>query len=97
MKTNTNEMRNIAKEINNLANEYQTKISKMYTKFTNMPFETKEWTGNQANRYVNYVLLDKPDLLSVGNKLKDFSKIINATADLLEKNDLNVREDEAND
>ena len=97
MKANTTEMKNIAAEIRGLAVDYQTKISQMYTKFSNMPVETKEWTGNKAREYVGYVLLDKPDLLAVGEQIKAFAKVITDDANLLENNLAKVRKDESNE
>lgn len=95
MKANTNEMRRIASEINSLAVQYQTLISGMYTKFSNMPVSTKEWVGNKASEYVNYVLLDKSDMLSVGDKIKSFARTIESDANLLETNSSKIRKDEA--
>lgn len=97
MKANTNEMRQIAADIRALATEYQTKISKMYGKIANMPNGTKEWSGGQAERYVKLVLLEKPDLMSVGDQIKDFAKIINDDASILENNAANVRKDESSE
>ena len=48
MKVDTVEMKSIASEINQLAVQYQTKISQMYNKIAQMPTVTKEWTGNKA-------------------------------------------------
>ncbi len=86
MKANTMEMKNVSAEIQGLAVDYQTKISQLYTKFSNMTSVTKEWTGNKACEYVRYVLLDKPDMLAVGNQIKAFAKIISDDANLLESN-----------
>lgn len=97
MKANTNEMMRIAREINSLAVEYQTLISNLYTKLSNMPSTTKEWTGNKAQEYVNYVLLDKQDMMSVGDKIKGFSKLITNDANILEANSAKIRKDEINE
>lgn len=94
MKANTNEMHRVASEINALAVQYQTLISGLYTKFSNMPTTTKEWVGNKAQEYVNYVLLDKPDMLSVGDKIKSFAKVIDDDANLLDTNSSKIRKDE---
>ena len=95
MKANTNEMRRIANEINSLAVQYQTLISGLYTKFSEMPTTTKEWIGNKAQEYVSYVMLDKADMLSVGDKIKSFAKTINDDANLLDSNISKIGKDEA--
>ncbi len=96
MKINTNEMHRIASEINALAVDYQALISDMYSRFSNMPSETHEWTGNQAKKFVGYVLLDKSDLMSVGDKIKGFSKIIKDDATLVEGRVSKIWKDESN-
>lgn len=83
MKVNTDEMRNCSKAISALAAEYQGKITELYNKFINLP-ETKEWTGGRAQDYVKMVLLDKPDLMSVGDGIKSFSKLINESANIFD-------------
>ena len=97
MKANTNEMRQVAADIRALATEYQTKISQMYTKFVNMPNGTKEWSGGQAERYVKLVLLEKQDLMSVGDQIKNFAKVISDDANIIDNNAANVRKDESSE
>ena len=95
MRANTDEMRRIASEINSLAVQYQTLISGLYTKFSEMPTVTKEWIGNKAQEYVGYVMLDKPDMLSVGDKIKSFANAITDDANQLDSNISKIRKDEA--
>lgn len=95
MVANTDEMKRIASEINALATEYQTKISKMYSKFSNMPTGTGEWIGEKSEEYVGYVLQDKSDLMAVGDKIKSFAKVIEDDAVQLESTISLVRGDEA--
>ncbi len=84
MKINTDEMVRIANEINNLATQYQSKINKFYSKLSDMP-NSSAWTGNGANRYARAVLLDKPDMLRIGDKIKDYSKSIIRSANTLDE------------
>ena len=79
MKVNTDEMRIHSKAISSLAAEYQAKITKLYNIFVNL-HETKEWTGGRANDYVKLVLLDKNEMMSVGDGIKSFAKTIDACA-----------------
>jgi uncharacterized protein YukE len=84
MKIDTEEMKRIANEINNLATQYQNKINKFYLKLSDMP-NSSAWTGNSANRYARAVLLDKPDMLRIGDKIKDYSKSIVRSANTLDE------------
>lgn len=84
MKINTEEMIRIANEINNLAVQYQNKINKFYLKLSEIP-NSDAWIGNGANRYSRAVLLDKPDMLKVGDGVKDYSKSIIRAANTLDE------------
>ncbi|MBR6136830.1 MAG: hypothetical protein IKQ06_01590 [Bacilli bacterium] len=97
MKVDTVEMKSIAGEINQLAVQYQTKISQMYNKIAQMPTVTKEWTGNKAQEYVSYVMLDKTDMMIVGDRIKDFARDIIDTANRMESFETTARGDETDD
>ncbi len=84
MKINTEEMIRIANEINTLASQYQNKINKFYGKLSDMP-GSNAWTGPSAERYARAVLLDKPDMLKIGDKIKDYSKTIIRSANTLDE------------
>lgn len=85
MKANTDEMRRIANEINNLATQYQTKMNKFYAKLSDLP-NSNAWTGPSSERYSRAVLLDKLEMVGIGDKIKDFSKSILRSADTLDEN-----------
>ncbi len=93
MKINTDEMRAIATDINTLATDYQTKITDLYNKFINLP-ETKEWTGGRAKDYVKLVLLDKNELMGVGDGIKSFSRIITESANMVDSTVTKVKKGE---
>ena len=97
MKVDTVEMKSIAGEINQLAVQYQTKISQIYNKIAQMPTVTKEWTGNKAQEYVSYVMLDKTDMMIVGDRIKDFARDIIDTANRMESFETTARGDETDD
>jgi len=97
MRTDTSEMKSIANEINQLAVQYQTKISQIYNKFSQMPTVTKEWTGNRAQEYVGYVMLDKSDMMLVGDRIKDFARDIMDAANKMESFESTARGDETDE
>lgn len=96
MKANTKEMKNTASEIYSKAVEYQTLVSKMYRKFTEMPNVTHEWSGNQAGEYVKIVLLDKDEFMKIGDVLKTYARAIQEMATIIEEKSSKVRKDEEN-
>lgn len=95
VKADTNEMRRIASEINSEAIRYQALITGLFNRFANMS-QTREWVGKRAQDYVGYVMLEKPDLMSVGDKLKNLSKVILNDASLLETTSVKIETDESN-
>ena len=97
MNANTDEMRKVAAEINTLATNYLTKVDKMYQRISEMPTITMEWTGNQAERYASIVMNDKQSLVEIGNKIKQFAKMINDDANHIDTQVARVLQGEAND
>ena len=41
-----------------------------------VPYNTKEWVGNQSIKYFNLIALEKSDYLEFGEKIKSFGKKI---------------------
>lgn len=97
MKANTKEMKSIAAQIYSKGVEYQTLISKMYRKVTDMPNTTQEWTGQKAKEYVNIILLDKDEFMKIGDDLKAYARAIADIATLLEDRAGKTRKDEEHD
>ena len=97
MDANTDEMRRIATELNTLANSYLEAINKMYQRISEMPTVTKEWTGNQAQRYASIVSNDKSSMTEIGTKIKQFAKIINDDANQIDTQVARVLKGEEND
>ena len=97
MEANTDEMRRIASELNTLANNYIEAINKLYQRISEMPTVTKEWTGNQAERYASIVSNDKSSMTEVGNKIKQFARIITDDANHIDTQVARVLKGEEND
>ena len=68
---NTLEVQSLSKEILSLANDFNTEINNLFTRFSEVPTITKEWVGPQSNFYFNKVSLDKKEYLAFANSLKD--------------------------
>lgn len=67
---NTNEVESIANDLINLSNEYIDEINKLFVRLSEVPSETKEWTGTQSNKYCSVISRDKQSFLEVGNRLR---------------------------
>lgn len=67
---NTTEIESIASDLISLSNEYIDEINKLFVRLSEVPSETKEWTGTQANKYYNVISSDKQSFLEVGNKMR---------------------------
>ena len=65
------------KEIDDLMTEYEKDINSFYDLMDFTKPDKKAWTGNNAHLYTNVVMLDKPDLLSFGEAIKDITKQVN--------------------
>lgn len=72
----TKQMQDIANDITSLANEYEQKITKMFNRLANVPYDTKEWIGNQSEKYFKTILLDKTSFIELGENIKKYSKMI---------------------
>lgn len=68
---NTIEIENISKELITLANELTTEFNNMYTRFSEVPFNSKEWVGKQSMFYFNRIANDKKEYLNFASKIRD--------------------------
>ncbi len=94
MLVRTKEMIQTAQDINSLIVEYQTLISNMYSRIGEMPSTC--WSGTRANEYIQYVLLDKDNLMAVGDKLKSFTNTIINDANMYANAASKIWKDESN-
>lgn len=79
----TDRLKEISQDIMSKANEYDIKITKLFKMLGDVPYTTKEWVGNQAERYFKTILLDKNDFLEFGNELKRYAKKLSEDSDKL--------------
>lgn len=70
----TEKIKEIAKDIDTLANEYLTEINNMFKRFANVPRGTKEWVGQSADYYYEKISYDKIDFVTFGENIKTYSK-----------------------
>ena len=80
----TQKIKDISQNIISEANKYDVIINKLFKRLIEMPFVTKEWIGNRAEEYIDYVSLDKSEFISFGEKLRDLGKRISEDSDIME-------------
>ena len=73
----TDQLSTLVNDINDLIQEYNMEINRLFTKFSNVPTVTKEWVGNSAETYFSAVMLEKSDFIAFGNRLYEFTKYLN--------------------
>ena len=77
---NTDEVENISKEIISLANEMDSEIINLFTRFSEVPSVTKEWVGSQSEVYFDKIALDKKQYIDFANTLKDIGYKLSSDA-----------------
>ena len=91
----TRDMIQISKDINDLAVEYQTLISKMFAGLSNLS-SNGVWSGDTAEEYINLVMQDKNDYIKIGDRIKEFATTILNHANSIESSTTQLLEDESN-
>lgn len=73
----TNQIKQIAKEIIDLGNDFESTINDLFKKFSDVPYSTKEWVGNQSEKYFDLVSLEKDDYINFANKIRSYGEKLN--------------------
>lgn len=66
----TSKIEEIGNEIINLSTEYQVEVNRLFKRLSEVPSVTREWVGQQANKYFDIISLDKSDYIEFGNQIK---------------------------
>ena len=74
---NTNEVDNIAKEINSLVDDLNNEINNLFTRFSEVPTITQGWVGEKSFFYFNKDAENKKQYIEFINKLRDISYKLN--------------------
>lgn len=77
---NTTEVESIANDVISLANDFNTEINNLFKRFSDVPYVTREWVGNQAEFYFNRVSNDKKQYIDFANSLKSVGNKLNSDA-----------------
>lgn len=80
----TNKIQSIGTDIIKLSTEYQVEINRLFKRLNEVPMVTREWVGQQANKYFNIIAFDKNDYLEFGEQIKRLGKEVLKIADSFE-------------
>ena len=78
---NTDEVKNIAKDINSLTDDLNSEFINLFTRFSEVPNVTKEWIGNKSEFYFNTIAKDKKQYLNFVKSLKAIAANLNMAVD----------------
>ena len=73
----TKQIKNIADSIISLANDYNSEINKLFNMFAAVPYDTKEWVGNQSDKFFDLVALEKDDFINFGDRIREYGEKLN--------------------
>lgn len=93
----TDEIKQLASDIKNLANEYEREIMELFRRFNNVPNVTKEWIGGQSGKFFDIVSFDKEDFDNVGETIKSYADKLVSDSDFIESRINKVIKEERND
>ncbi len=79
----TIEIEKISTELSALADKLDEEFDALFTRFSNVPTETKEWFGNQSKVYFSKVAEERAQYKNLSNKIRSLSSEL-----LLEANEL---------
>ena len=72
----TERVSDLANEILFLENDYEIQINRLFKMLSEVPYITKEWVGNQSERYFRTILLDKNDYINFGKEIRKYARKI---------------------
>lgn len=74
---NTDEVEKISRELFTLTDELSNEIDQLFNKFSEVPYVTKEWVGQQSIYYFNKVSLDRKQYKNYISKLYEITNKLN--------------------
>ncbi len=80
----TKQIKNIADSIITLANDYNLEINKLFNMFSAVPYDTKEWVGNQSDKFFDLVALEKDDFINFGDRIREYGEKLNKDVEDIE-------------
>jgi hypothetical protein len=93
---NSTEVESISNDIYELATQFEDEMTSLFKRFEEVPYVTKEWIGDKANFYFNYIALDRKQYMDFAESLKKISYNLNDTVLDVNKNikDTKIKETE---
>ncbi|MEG1495121.1 MAG: hypothetical protein RR047_03240 [Bacilli bacterium] len=76
LKVDTVKMRECGKDITNLGKELNEALNQLYTRISNMPDTTGEWTGPSATEFVRKINIDSIQYRQFSNNIVEYGKFL---------------------
>ena len=73
LKVNTTELHEISKEIMELSYKYNEIVNKYYQRINGINGKTNEWSGEDANHFIDTINKEKDIYQTVGKIMRDYS------------------------
>jgi hypothetical protein len=81
----TDKIDDIARDIVSLANDYDLEITKLFKRFSNVPYETKEWVGDSSIFYFKTIALDKSEYIKFGELIRGFAHTLTNSSEEIKR------------
>ena len=92
---NTDLMIEHANSIIQLASDYEVIVTQLFKRFSEVPYITKEWVGEQSEYYFNTIMLDKNEYVALGEEIKKYAKKILRDAEDIDDEIIKVKKEES--
>ena len=56
----------------------------MFNMFAAVPYDTKEWVGNQSDKFFDLVALEKDDFINFGDRIREYGEKLNKDVEDIE-------------
>lgn len=75
-KINTEKIREISDDVIVQSNQFEILINKLFKRFSEVPYNTKEWIGDKSELYFKTISLDKSEYINFANEIRNFGKVL---------------------
>lgn len=82
----TDRVDEIKRDLIKYVNEYANLITKLFNRFRDVPYVSKEWVGNQAEFYFSSIMKDKVKFLNFGNNLRNITNKLDSDLNIITSN-----------
>lgn len=77
-------VKDIAKDLESYSEELNEELTKLFSRLLKVPTETKEWVGNQSEKYFEKINLTTEQYYNIPRNIKKIANELNNEADELQ-------------